>query len=98
MRIPGQPAIGAPTAYAMVRPEVPPFGQIGLADDASSGPEQLIGDRGLVVGARVLQRQRAGRREQPVGGVDAVLNQDRDPPEESMPVAIVVLWEHLTDL
>ncbi len=75
--IAGLAAAGAPSGSGMGGTEVRPFAQVGLAQDDRAGLAQALDQEGVAGGPEILQRQRTGRVDHR-GGVDVVLEQDRD--------------------
>ena len=78
IRIAGLPAAPAPAAAGVVRAEVGPFAEVGLAQDQRASLAQPLDQAGIARRRRIGQRQRAGGGEHTVAGVDVVLEQDRN--------------------
>ena len=87
----GLAAPAAPAAGRVEAAEVGPLAEVGLAEDDGAGGAQARGDGGVLVRRVADQRQRAGGGRHAVGGVDVVLEQDRDAVQRPAHVAVAAL-------
>ena len=76
IRVAGQTAVRAPAGGGVVVADVGPLAEVGLAEHDQAGVTESAYQRCVLLGRRVGERQRAGRRGQ-TGGVDVVLDQHR---------------------
>ncbi len=78
IRIARLPSASAPSAGGMAGAIVGPFAQISLAQDDGARVAQAGDQRGVFGSWSTRQRERAGSGHHFVGGIDVVLNKDRD--------------------